>query len=87
MIVPETKVECRNTPLLIEFPLEKSVVHFNTEELVRHVPVTTETYVEEEVVIRVPFATTRCVACRQVFKTEDQAPELIKTCDTVCKLP
>lgn len=85
VLVPKTKVECQEFSYEHRFPIENSVVRYTKEELIRHVPLTIENHVEEVIKIRVPFATNRCVSCKEIFKSGDCSPQPIKTGDDICK--
>jgi hypothetical protein len=74
VLVPKTHETCHEEPTPISFPIHSIARRFEKEDVYRHVPVTTEKWVEEEVVIRVPFVTSRCVSCRQEFESDDDLP-------------
>ncbi len=71
VVVPRVHEKWHDVPCTVDFPIQTTNRKLESEEVVRHVPVTTEKWVEEEVVIKVPFVTWRCVSCRQVFETPD----------------
>jgi hypothetical protein len=69
--VPKARVECHDVATEVKFEIHTTCRRWECEDVSRHVPVTTEEWVEEEVVIKVPFVTARCVTCRRVVADVD----------------
>jgi hypothetical protein len=84
VVVPTIHEECRDVPTQTSFPIHTLDRRLEKEDVYRHVPVTTEKWVEEEIVIRVPFVTSRCVSSRQVFESDDARPNPCPPCGPEC---
>jgi hypothetical protein len=82
--VEKTHVECRDVPTEVKFPIHTTSRRWECEVVYRHVPATTAEWIEEEVVIRVPFVSAQCVACRHVVETEDCPARDVPHCADRC---